>query len=94
MDAPDTSGTESLAPQAVVEIGNRLLRQVRERYASDTGEDVAVNQITVPTLGVAVPFVPVGGEPLVAPLPDRQVVFFLDIIASFWQTNNITESRK
>ena len=31
---------------------------------------------------------------LAAPLPDRQVVFFLHIIASFWQTNNITESRK
>jgi hypothetical protein len=55
---------------------------------------VAVNQIVVPTLGVAVPFVPVGDEPLAAPLPDRQVIFFLHIIVSFWQANNITERRK
>ena len=94
MDAPDTSGAESLVPYAVVEIDNRLLRQVRERYASDAGENVAVNQVAVSTLGVAVPFAPVGGKSLIAPLPDRQIVFFLHIIASFWQTNNITESRK
>ncbi len=94
MDAPDTSGSESLVSQIVIEAGDGLLCQVRERHTSDAGEDVAVNQIAVPALGVAVPFVPVTGEPPVTPLPDRQVVFFLHIIASFWQTNNITESRK
>ena len=83
MDAPDTSGSESLVSQGVIEIGDRLLHQVREHYVSDTGEDVAVNQIAVPALGVAVPFVPIGGEPLAAPLPDREIIFFLHIIASF-----------
>ena len=55
MDAPDASGAESLASQAVVEIRDHLLRQVRERHTPDTGEDVAVNQTTVSALGVAVP---------------------------------------
>ena len=82
MDAPYTSGTESLAPQTVVEIGDCLLCQVREGYIPNAGEDVAVNQVAVPSLGVAVPFVSVGGEPLVAQLPNRYV-FFLHIIASF-----------
>lgn len=94
MDTSDASGAESLASQAIVEIRYHLLRQVRECHTPDTGEDVAVNQIAVPALGVAVPFASVRGEPVVAPLPDRQLVFFLHIIASFWQTNNITESRK
>ena len=94
MDAPDASGPESLASQAVVEIGDCLLCQVRERHTSDAGDDVAVNQIAVSALGVAVPFASVSGEPVAAPLPNRQLVFFLHIIASFWQTNNITESRK
>lgn len=75
MDAPDTSGSESLVSQGVIEIGDRLLHQVREHYVSDTGEDVAVNQIAVPALGVAVPFVPIGGEPLAAPLHDCHVIF-------------------
>ena len=57
-------------------------------------DDVAVNQIAVPALGVAIPFVPVTGEPPVTPLTDREVIFFLHIIASFLQTNNITESRE
>lgn len=83
MDAPDASGTESLAPQAVVEIGDCLFRQVRECHASNAGEDVAVNQIAVSALGVAVPLVSVGGEPLVTLLPDRKVIIFLHIIASF-----------
>jgi len=94
MDAPDTSGSESLVSQIVIEAGDGLLCQVRERHISDAGEDVAVNQIAVPALGVAVPFVPIGGEPLAAPLLDCQGIFFLHIVASFWQTNNITESRK
>ena len=93
MDAPDTSGAESLTSQAVVEIRDHLLCQVRERHTSDAGDDVAVNQIAVPALGVAVPFVPIGGEPPAAPLPDCHIIF-LHVIASFWQTNNITESRK
>ena len=79
--------------QDIVKIRDRLLRQVGERHASDVGADVAVNQIAVPALGVAVPLVSVGGEPLAALLPDCHVIF-LHIIASFWQTNNITESRK
>ena len=83
MNAPHTSGTESPVLQAVVETGDCLLCQVRERHTSDVGEDVAVNQIAVPALGVAVPFVPIGGEPLAAPLPDREIIFFLHIIASF-----------
>ena len=94
MDAPDASGTESLATQIIVEVGDCLLCQVRERRTSDAGDDVAVNQIAVPALGVAVLFVAVSGEPVAAPLPNRQIVFFLHIIASFWQTNDITESRK
>jgi len=93
MDAPDASVSESLASQAVVEIRDRLLCQVRDLHTSDAGEDVAVNQIAVPALGVAVPLVPIGGEPLAAPLPDCHIIF-LHAIASFWQTNNITESRK
>ena len=94
MNAPDTSGTEPPASQAVVEIRDHMLRQVRESYASNAGEDVTINQIAVSALGVAVLFASVSGEPVVAPLPDRQFVFFLHIIASFWQTNNITESRE
>ena len=94
MDTPDASGTESLASQAVVKIGDCLLCKVRERHTSDAGDDVAVNQIAVPALCVAIQFVQVAGEPLVAPLMNREIIFFLHIIASFWQTNNITESRK
>ena len=83
MHTPHASGAESLALQIVVEAGDRLFSQARQFNASDTGEDVAVNQITVSALGVAVPLVMVGGKPLVTPLPDREVVFFLHIIASF-----------
>ena len=68
MDAPDASGAESLAPQTAVEICDYLLRQVGESHTSDAGNDVAVDQVAVPTLGVAVPFVSVSGKPLVAPL--------------------------
>lgn len=82
MDAPDASGFEPQAPQAVAEIHDHLLRQVREYYVPDVWEDVAVNQVAIPSLGVAVTFVLVGGESLVTPLPDRHV-FFLHIIASF-----------
>ena len=63
MDAPDTSGTEPPVLQAVVEIRDRLLCQVRERHTSDAGDDVAVDQIAVPALGVAVPLLSVDGEP-------------------------------
>ena len=44
---------------------------------------MAVNQIAVPALGVAVPLRAVVDEPLAAPLPDREIIFFLHIIASF-----------
>ena len=80
--------------EVVVEIRDRLLCQVRERHTSDAGDDVAVDQIAVPALGVAVPFMAVGDEPPAAPPPDCHGIFFLHIVASFWQTNNITESRK
>ena len=56
MDAPDASGTESPVLQAVIEIGDCLLCQVREHHTSDAGDDVAVNQIAVPAFGVAVPY--------------------------------------
>lgn len=94
MDAPDASGAESLASQAVVEIRDHLFRQAWEYHASDAGEDVAVNQVAVPAIGVAVPFVSVGGKPLVAPLPDRQGIFFLHIIASFLANEQYHRKRK
>ena len=94
MDTPDASGSESLTSQTVVEIDDCLLCQARQHHASDAGDDVAVNQIAVPALGVAVPFMAVGDEPPAAPPPDCHGIFFLHIVASFWQTNNITESRK
>ena len=83
MDTPYASGTESLASQIVVEAGDGLLCQVRQRRVSNAREDVAIDQIAVSTLGVAVPLAAVAVEPLAAPLPNRQVVFFLHIIASF-----------
>lgn len=83
VDAPDASGAKPVALQAVVEIDDCLFCQVRKRLASDTGEDVTVNQIAVSALGLAVSLVPVGNEPLIAPLSDRQGSFFLHIIASF-----------
>ena len=43
MNAPDTSGAESLGPQIVVEVGDRLFSQVSQFDASDAGEDVAVD---------------------------------------------------
>ena len=83
-----------MASQVVVEIRDCLLCQAGECRASNVREEVAANQIAVSALGVAVPFVPIGGEPPAAPLLDCQGIFFLHIVASFWQTNNITESRK
>ena len=77
MDTPYASGTESLASQIVVEAGDGLLCQVRQRRVSNAREDVAIDQIAVSTLGVAVPFASVADEPLVAPLPDRQGIFFI-----------------
>lgn len=56
MDTPYASGTESLASQIVVEVGDGLLCQVRQRRVSNAREDVAIDQIAVSTLGVAVPF--------------------------------------
>ena len=83
MDTPYASGTESLASQIVVEAGDGLLCQVRQRRVSNAREDVAVDQIAVSALGVAVPFASVANEPLVTPSPDCEVVSFLHIIASF-----------
>lgn len=46
-------------------------------------DDVAVDQIAVSALGVAVPLLSVSGKPVDAPLPNREIIFFLHIIASF-----------
>ena len=94
MDTPDTSGAESLIPQFIVEAADHLLRQAGQFDTADAGEDVAIDQVAVAALGVAVPFTSVGLKPVVAPLPDREILFFLHIVASFWQTNNITESEE
>lgn len=75
MDAPDASDSESMASQVVVEIRDCLLCQAGECRVSNVREEVAANQIAVSALGVAVPFVPIGGEPLAAPLHDCHVIF-------------------
>lgn len=46
-------------------------------------DNVAVDQIAVSALGVAVPLLSVSGKPVDAPLPNREIIFFLHIIASF-----------
>ena len=94
MDAPDASGAESLAPQAVIEAGDGVFRQIRQRDAPDSGEDVAVDQVAVSAHGAAAPSAPILAEPAVAPLAQREVRFFLHIFASFRQTNNTTERGK
>ena len=94
MDAPDASGAESLAPQAVIEAGDGVFGQLRQRDAPDSGEDVAVDQVAVSAHGAAAPSALVLAEPAVAPLAYRVIVLILHIVASFWQTNNITEREK
>ncbi len=94
MHAPDASGAESLAPQGAIEIGNHLFGQVGQLDVPNGGENVIVDQIAAPALGVAAPFAAVSGKPLAAPLPNGKVFFFLHIIASLSANDNITESRK
>lgn len=94
MDAPDTSGAESLALQAVIEAGDGVFGQLRQRDALDSREDVAVDQVAVSAHGAAAPSAPVLAEPAVAPPAYREVRFFLHIVASFRQPNNTTERGK
>lgn len=94
MDAPDASGAEPLAPQAVIETGDGVFGQLRQRDALDSREDVAVDQVAVSAHGAAAPSALVLAEPAVAPPAYREVSFFLHIVASFRQTNNTTEREK
>ena len=94
MDAPDTSGAESLALQAVIEAGDGVFGQLRQRDALDSREDVAVDQVAVSAHGAAAPSALVLAEPAVAPPAYRIAISFLHVVASFWQTNNTTEREK
>ena len=94
VDAPDASGAESLAPQAVIEAGDSVFRQLRQRDAPDPGQDVPVDQVAVSAHGAAAPSALVFAEPAVAPLAYGAAVFFLHIVASFRQPNNTTERGK
>ena len=46
-------------------------------------DDVAVDQLAVSVFGVAVLLLLVSFNPVDAPLPNREIIFFLHIIASF-----------
>ena len=94
VDAPDASGAKPLAPQAVIEAGDGIFRQLRQRNAPDSGENVAVNQVAVSAHGAAAPSALVLAEPEVAPLAYGAVVSFLHIVASLQQPNNTTERGK
>lgn len=94
VDAPDASGAEPLAPQAVIEAGDGAFGQFRQRDTPDSGEDVAVDQVVVSAHGAAAPSALVLAEPAVAPLAHRVIVFFLHIVASLRQPNNTTERGK
>ena len=94
MNAPNASGAESLAPQAVIEAGDGVFGQLRQRDAPDSGENMAVDQVAVSAHGAAAPSAPILAEPAVAPLAYREVRFFPHIFASFRQTNNTTERGK
>ena len=94
VDAPDASGAKPLAPQAVIEAGDGIFRQLCQRNAPDSGENVAVNQVAVSAHGAAAPSALVLAEPEVAPLAYGAVVSFLHIVASLQQPNNTTERGK
>ncbi len=94
MDAPDASGAESLAPQAVIEAGDGVFGQLRQWDTPDSGENVAVDQVVVSAHGAAAPSALVFAEPAVAPPARREVRFFLHIVASLRQPNNTTEREK
>lgn len=94
MDAPDTSGAEPPAPQAVIEAGDGIFRQLRQWDVPDSGENVAVDQVAVSAHGAAAPYALVLVEPAVAPLAYGAAVSFLHIVASLQQPNNTTERGK
>ena len=94
MDAPDASGAESLTPQITIEAGYGVFGQFCQRDVPNSGEYVAVDQVAVSAHGAAVPSALILMEPAVAPLAYCVAVFLLHIVASFWQTNNITERGK
>lgn len=94
MDAPDASGAESLAPQAVIEASDGVFVQLRQRGVPDSGENVAVDQVAVSAHGAAAPSALVLAKPAVAPPAYREVRFFLHIVASLRQPNNTTERGK
>ena len=91
MDAPDASGAESLAPQAVVETGDGVFGQLRQWDTPDSGENVAVDQVAVSAHGAAAPSASILTKPTVTPLAHGIAVSFLHIVASFRQPNNTTE---
>ena len=94
VDAPDASGAKPLAPQTIIEAGDSVFRQLCQRNAPDSGENVAVNQVAVSAHGAAAPSALVLAEPEVAPLAYGAVVSFLHIVASLQQPNNTTERGK
>ena len=94
VDAPDASGAESLAPQTVVEAGDSVFRQLRQRNAPNLGKDVAVDQIAVSAHCAAAPSTLILTKPAAAPLAYRIAISFLHVVASSWQTNNTTEREK
>ena len=94
MDAPDASGAESLAPKAVIEIGDGVFGQFSQRDIPDSGENMAVDQVAVSAYGAAAPSAPILAEPVVAPPAYCVAISFLHIVASFRQTNNTTERGK
>ena len=94
VDAPDASGAEPLAPQAIIEAGDSVFRQLRQRNAPNLGKDVAVDQIAVSAHCAAAPSTLVLAKPAVTPLAYGIAVSFLHIVASFRQPNNTTERGK
>ena len=94
MDAPDASGAESLVPQTVIETGDGVFRQLRQRNATDSGVDVAVDQVAVSAHGATAPSAMILTKPAAAPLAHGATVSFLHIVVSFRQPNNTTEKEK
>ena len=90
MDAPDASGAESQAPQAIIETGDSVFDQPRQWDVPKSEENVVVNQVAVSAHNAAAPSALVLAELAVARLAYCVAIFFLHIVASFWQTNNVT----
>ena len=55
IDAPDASDAESLAPKGVIEAGDGVFGQLRQRDVPHSVEKVAVDQVAVSVHGVAAP---------------------------------------